>query len=155
MKKITIGGLIFLGVILLAGCGSSQNNTSQSTGSAGNGNAGAQTAAIGQKFSDQSYASRSFMISGDTLSADAQNALSGFQLSKNTVPDGTTQINLKALQPQYHDQSYTLKPGEQLYFIEKFMGDDVAGQDANINDDSAVVVDSRGNVVQGPGDFSK
>ena len=147
-------GLVFFAVILLAGCGSNQNSANQ-TGSMGSGTAGAQASATGQKFADQAYASRSFLISGDTLSLGAQQALSGFQMNKQTMPNGTTQITLKALEPQYHDQAYTLKPGDQLYFIDKVMGDDTGSQEINIADDSAVVVDGQGNVVQGPGDFSK
>lgn len=117
---------------------------------------GAVTSVPGsQKFSDQSYYNSTYLISSDTLSTDAQKALTGFQMDKKSMPDGTLQITLKALEPSYHDQQYTLKPGEQLYFIEKFWADDQGGQEKNINDDTAVVVDSQGNVVAPPADFSK
>lgn len=109
----------------------------------------------GQKFSDQSYYNSAYLISSDTLSSDAQKALTGFQMDKRSMPDGTMQITLKALEPSYHDQQYTLKPGEQLYFIEKFWADDQSGQENNINDDTAVIVDSQGNVIGPLADFSK
>ena len=142
-KKILIVGLL----LFLAGCGSpmTQNNS----------NTNSSNGSINVKFSDQPYYNSSYLISSDNLSTDAQAALSGFSLSKKAMPDGTTQITLKALSTEYHDQQYTLKPGEQLYFIEKTLGDDQANQDSNLHDDTAVVVDSQGNVVQGPTDFSK
>lgn len=139
-KNIMIVALL----LFLSGCGI-QNAP---TGNNGNG----QTSV---KFSDQPYYNQSYLISGDTLSPEAQAALSGFSLDKKPNSDGTVQITLKALQPQYHDQQFTLKPGEQLYFIEKTLGDDQPDQDNNTRDDSGVVVDSQGNVVQGPTDFSQ
>jgi len=160
MKKIVF---LLPAVLLvsLAGCGASVSTTNtqgstpsvppQTTQPTGTTNTPSQ-----QKFSDQPYASYSYLISGDTLSADAKSALSGFQMQKQHMADGSTQITLKALQPQYHDQQYTLKPGEQLYFIEKFLGDDPnENEEHNLGDDSAVVVDAQGNVVQIPRDFSR
>jgi PBP1b-binding outer membrane lipoprotein LpoB len=135
MKKILFTWLL-ISVLFLSGC-------SQPT--ATNNPAGNQR---GQKFSDTPYYNNAYLISGDTLSADAQKALTGFQMDKKTMPDGTTQINLKALDPSYHDQQYTLKSGEQLYFIEKLWADDQSGSETNINDETAVIVDSQGNIVQ-------
>ena len=108
-----------------------------------------------QKFADQEYAKGAYLISGPTLSTDAKKALTGFTMSQKTLPNGETSILLKAQKPSYHDQAYTLKAGEQLYFIEKFLQDDVNGVENNIGDDSAVVVNAEGNVVQGPADWSK
>lgn len=105
----------------------------------------------GNKLADQPYASQAYLISGDTLSASAQQALSGFTLSKSKLADGTLQIELKAVNPEYQSQQYLLKPGEQLYFIEKFGADDQGGQDANTHDDQAVVVNAQGEIVSGPG----
>ena len=103
-----------------------------------------------QKFADQDYFKTAYLISGVTLSADAKMALTGFTMTKKTMPDGTTSIMLKALKPEYKDQSYTLKTGEQLYFIEKFLQDDANGTESNIGDDGAVIVNAEGNVVSGP-----
>jgi len=149
MKKILL--VLPAMLLILAGCGSpaaSPSNTDTSSSSS--------TQPSGaQKFSDQSYYSNSYLVSGDNLSADAQRALAGFQLQKKSMPDGTTQITLKALEPAYHDQSYTLKPGEQLYFIDRNLGDDAGGQENYIGEDSAAVVDAQGNVVQPPAGFSQ
>jgi hypothetical protein len=114
----------------------------------------AKKGAASNKFSDQPYFNSSYLVSSDSLSPDAQQALSGFHLEKQTSPDGTTLISLKAQKPEYHDQQYNLKPGEQLYFIDKFLADDSGGE-RMINDDTAVVVDSQGNVVEPPKDWSK
>ena len=134
-------------LLLLAGCtAQTPTNTTQD-----NTNASATTGS--QKFSDQPYYSYSYLISGDTLSADAKTALAGFDLNKQVMPDGTTQIMLKAQKAEYHDQQYTLQPGQQLYFLERMLGDDQNNNENNLGDDSAVVVDAQGNVVQPPADW--
>ena len=48
---------------------------------------------------------------------------------------------------EYKDQVYTVKTGEKLYFIEKFLQDDQNGEEKNIKDDTAVLVDTEGYVV--------
>ncbi len=112
-------------------------------------------AAAPVKFADQDYAKSAYLISGDTLTADAKTALTGFSMSKVKNADGSTTVTLKALKPEYHDQVYTLKAGEQLYFIEKFLQDDVNGVEKNIGDDTAAIVDAAGMVVEAPRDFTK
>lgn len=148
MKRLLFPAL--LAALVLAGCGNSN-----STGAPGPGTRQdpARPQSALQKLADQPYAASAYLISADTLSADAQKAISGFEMTKKAMPDGTTEVTLKALEPQYHDQEYTLKAGEQLYFIDKFMADDNQGKETNPNDDTAVIVDSQGNVVQGPSNF--
>ena len=138
-------------VLFLAGCGNAPSNNSAGNNLA-SGGVSVQSSSV-MKFSDQTYAKNAYLISTDTLSADATKALSGFQMTKKNLPDGTIQIDLKALESQYHDQSYTLKSGEQLYFIDKFLGDDSGGKEGGIGDDTAVIVDASGNVVQGQSGF--
>jgi len=120
------------------------SNTQSSTNSAGTGST------TSMKFSDSPYYPYRYLISGDTLSPDAQNAITGFNLSKTSNSDGTTTYTLTALKSEYVSQTYTLQPGQSLYFIERSMGDDdTAGNtDYNLGDDMAVVVDSNGNIVQ-------
>lgn len=154
MKKVLIAAS--LAMLLAAGCNQA-DQTSKPTGqSQANGSSQGQSGSS-QKFSDQKYYSNAYLISSASLSADAQKALNGFQMTKQTLADGSTQVVLKALNSEYRDQQYTLKPGEQLYFIERFSGDDDQGQnkDNNTGDDSAVIVDSQGNVVQGPQGWTK
>ena len=135
--------------LVLSGCGQTASNNPTPTKTSSQLSASSTMV----KFSDQSYFKNAYLISGDTLSADATAALAGFKMEKKVLPDGTVQINLKAEEAKYHDQSYTLKSGEQLYFIDKFLGDDQGNTESNIGDDTAVVVDSQGNVTQVPAGF--
>ena len=147
MKKIL--WILPLGVLFLSGCSLTPNYSATKSGTLSTNSAENSS----QKLSDQSYFPNAYLISSETLSADATTALSGFKMEKKTMPDGSIQINLKALEPQYHDQSYTLKSGEQLYFIDKFLADDQDGKESNIGDDTAVVVNSEGNVTVKPAGF--
>ncbi len=102
----------------------------------------------GAKFADTPLSKYAYLVSGDTLDASATRALSGFQLTKDTLPDGSKKITLQAKKSEYHTQTYALKPGEQLYFIETSFGDDASDEDYNLSDDTAVVVDANGYAVQ-------
>jgi len=142
-------------LLLVAGCGYAATSPKNTVG--GNlpavsniaGTNGSTANPSQQKFSDSPYYSSSSLISGDTLSAAAQNALTGFTLSKQTLADGTTQINLTAKETGYQNQSYNLKPGEQLYFTELNPGDDSSGKERNQGDDFGTVVDASGYIVSG------
>jgi len=48
----------------------------------------------------------------------------------------------------YANQTFIVKPGYKLYFVEKSRGDDVGGVDANFGDDKGVLVDLNGYVVK-------
>ena len=74
-------------------------------------------------------------------------ALSGFTVDKQALSDGSTQITLNATNPEYQTQTYTLTPGQKLYFIERNLGDDQNGQDIVLGDDRAVVTESDGTIV--------
>lgn len=145
IKKISF--LWLLAILVVAGC--SQSNSANQKG-VNNTSAAPQL----KKFSEQPYAGNAYLISVETLSPEAEKAISGFQMSKQNMPDGATEITLKALEPQYHDQKYLLHPGDQLYFIDKFMADDLNGAEKNIKDDTAVIVNDQSDVVQEPADWS-
>ncbi len=108
-----------------------------------------------RKFVDQPYYQQTYLISGDTLSTEAKSALAGFELSKAPLPDGSVLYTLKAVEGGYRDQQFTVKPGEKLYFIEKFLADDdpVKNTDKNKQDDFGVVVDANGDITQEPSGF--
>ena len=147
--------IIPLGLASLLAAGCAANTVSYNNSQTGNSGAPPSTASSGVpsiKFADQSYYKNAYLISGPSLSGEAKTALAGFKMAAQTMPDKTVQITLTALKAGYHDQQFTLKPGDQLYFIEKFPGDDSADTDTENNtiDDSAVVVDSQGNVVSQP-----
>ncbi len=102
------------------------------------------------KFSDTQAYPYSYLISSDTLSSDAQQALTGFQLNKTSHSDGSVTYTLTALKQNYYNQVYNLKPSQSLYFIEMSSGDDsvIDNYDRNLGDDHAIIVGSDGYVVQ-------
>jgi len=102
----------------------------------------------GMKFTDSPDYKSSFLISSETLDGPAQNAISGFSLSRIVMADGSINITLKALNPEYNDQNYIVKPGQNLYFIEKYGGDDSPpNNEGNLVDDKAILVDKDGYIV--------
>lgn len=103
-----------------------------------------------QKFVDTDEGKNAFKIFPGELSADAKNALVGFDLKTKVLADGSTEVTLVAKKQEYTTQTLTVKQGESVYFIEKFGLDDNKSEDAdkNLNDDSAVVVDSQGYLVK-------
>lgn len=143
---------IVMGTLLAAGCNNAVSNSQQTPAQNSQSNSTAQASGTGQKFTDQTYYKNAYLISGDTLSSDAKTALTGFTMGKQTLSSGDTQITLTAQKSEYHDQQYTLHKGNQLYFIEKFLGDDnaAANEEKNMGDDTAIVVDSQGNIVGQP-----
>ena len=111
--------------------------------------ASGSTASSSQKqlFKGSQYEQYAYLISGDSLDSSAQQAITGFKLNKRSNPDGTVTITLKALEPAYNDQTYTLKPGQKLYFIETSLSDDQDNRELSMSDDTAIIVDSQGYIV--------
>ncbi len=152
--------------LLLAGCAGNQGSGMQNTTTgqpapqqAPQGGGTAQPAAPAPapsqtnatartKLSDTQFWSSAYLISGDTLDDNAKAALAGFGYNRTAMPDGSTNITLTALEPQYQGGSFLVKPGENLYFIETSFGDDSGNGEYNMGDDMAVLVDSDGYVVQ-------
>ncbi len=151
MKKLFAGAILV--VLLGAGCAPS----SPSAPSAGN-NVNEQAAAPASlKFADQPFYKNAYLISGPTMDAKTKEAITGFSITKKALAAGATEYDLKALKSEYKDQTYVLKPGEQLYFIETFMGDDAVNEnlEKGFRDDMAVVVDANGNMVGAPALWTK
>jgi LysM repeat protein len=105
---------------------------------------------VGTMLADSPYANYAYLISSNSLSADAQKALTGFKLTKSSNADGSTTYTLTAINPEYKTQTYTVQSGQKLYFIERNLGDD-AGEERFLGDDMALVVDAQGKIVLGPG----
>lgn len=99
------------------------------------------------KFSTSPYAQFAYLISGSTLSPEAQRALTGYELVKAKQDNGDTQITLRSTSAPAPDQIYMLTPGESLYFVDYVLGDDAQPRDYSPNDDKAIVVDQKGNIV--------
>src|ERR1035437_6806619 len=82
------------------------------------------TAATPVLFADSPLSKNAYLISNPTLDSKAEEATMGFTITRKTMPDGSMQISLTTQNPAYKNQTYTVKPGEKLYFIEKFLADD-------------------------------
>jgi len=104
----------------------------------------------GQLFSASPYAQNSYLISVSTYDANTKKALSGFSVVKKVLTDGGTQYTLNAVNPEYQTQTYDVKPGEKLYFVEQNLSDDNGSTDVFPGDDHAVLVDANGYILQGP-----
>jgi len=120
-------------------------------GHAVNSNAADISSAQKTLFSNSPYYSYAYQIFPGVLSADAQKAITGFNLDLKNNQDGSVTMTLNATNQEYQTQEYTMKPGEKLYFIERSLGDDSDGDEHFLGDDKAVVVNSEGYIVQGPG----
>lgn len=108
----------------------------------------AMASAVSSKLSDQPYFKQAYLIDPTNLSSDAKQALTGFSITSQTLPNGDTQIVLEAKKAGYQTQTYALKPGQHLYFVERTLLDDKNDQDNNYRDDFAVVVDANGYVAK-------
>lgn len=139
--------------IAVFGPGKASSNTVANTQNTQNSQQSSQQTSSNQgtKLSDSQYANAAYLISTDTLSADAQTAITGFNIQKTSNSDGSTTYNLIAINPEYQTQSYTIQPGQSLYFIENNLGDDSTGAENFPGDDMAIVVDANGFIVSGPG----
>jgi hypothetical protein len=134
MKNGTMAAFLAAAMILALGC----------TGNGANPQGDLNSGQL--KFTDSPDYPYAYLISGDTLDANATQALAGFELQKQQMADGSLNITLKALSPEYTDQDYIVKPGQKLYFIERSLRDDSDGEH-NTHDDTAVIVDAGGYVV--------
>lgn len=135
--------VVILGAWFLLG-----RTTNAPTTTTGQPNQTSQNTNTPQLFANSQFAQNAYLISTDNYDAPTKQALSGFRVTKKTLANGSMEITLNATNPEYHTQVYTVKPGEKLYFIERMLGDDTGTEDLNIRDDTAVLVDASGYIVQ-------
>ena len=162
MKKNTTTVIAVIAIVIIAGIGVTSSLKKQNNSNLSASANGAQAVASNnsntpatnqpstntpQLFSSSPISQYAFLISGPTLDQNAQNALAGFNVSKKALPDGSTEVTLTSTNTEYQTQTYTVKPGEKLYFIETMMGDDSNNQEKNLRDDMAVLVDANGYIV--------
>lgn len=100
----------------------------------------------GQKFADNPLFQKAYLIAPvpGQLPDDAQKALTGWTVTNKTNADGTIQVTLTPKDTDDVEQTFTLKTGYKLYFIEMTLGDEKTGTDANRGDDTGVLVDDKG-----------
>lgn len=100
----------------------------------------------GQKFSDNPLSAKAYLIfpTSGVLSDDAKKALEGWDLKTTQNSDGSTTIDMIPLKSEYIRQTFTVKSGFKLYFIEATLVDDKPDVDENRGDDTGVLVDQNG-----------
>jgi hypothetical protein len=152
MKKLIALLSILSVAMLIAGC---TVNPAKGGAPAGANQAGPQPAQSANgtqrmKLSDTQYWNYAYLISGPSLSDSSRAALAGFNYSRQVMADGSENITLVALSPDYQGGSFTVRPGQKLYFVETSFGDDAGNGEYSMGDDSAVMVDSGGYVVPIP-----
>ncbi len=98
-------------------------------------------------FSSTPYAQFGYLISGNSLSSQAQTAMAGFNLTRTQNQNGTVTVAITLLASGQR-QDVSLVPGDRLYFIETSFGDDSFGGESNLGDDGLVLVNANGYVVQ-------
>ncbi len=158
MKKAHIITFSCLSLLVLSGCSAGSattgtgvtlsSPTAQNTDASSSRSRGPRGVTVGMNIASSPAWQYAHLISGDTMDAATQQALTGFTVDKKTLVDGSMQIALHATNPSYHDQTYTLQPGQKLYFIESTLQDDKNGEDTFPGDDTAVVTQNDGTVVQ-------
>lgn len=105
--------------------------------------------ASSQLFASSPFAQYAYLISSnEPFDANTQLALTGFSVVKNNLPDGSVQIILNAVNPEYKTQTYVVKTGEKLYFIEKNLKDDANNEEKFLGDDTAILVNADGYIVE-------
>ncbi len=103
----------------------------------------------GENFSSTPAYSHAYQIFPGQLTSQAQQAINGFDMKTSDLADGSTKITLTSKDQTDQSQSYTVKSGQKLYFVEMVLRDDAnTGHDINLHDDYGVIVDGNGMVVR-------
>lgn len=99
----------------------------------------------GMKFVGTPYEKNAYLIAPGDLSIAAQKALVGWNIKKDTLADGSLRVSLIPKDSDDIAQTYTIKPGYSLYFVEITFSDDTSSdKDLNLRDDYGIIVDKDG-----------
>ncbi len=142
-KAIVLGVVVLIAAAIIAVLAFSLSGRAVSNQNSSSGS--------GALFSSSQFYPYSYQIFPGALSPEAQRAVTGFRLETQNDSDGSVTIKLIAINPEYQNQTYNVQPGQKLYFIERSLGDDSGGEERFPGDDAAIVVNSAGYIVQGPG----
>ncbi len=139
--------VIVIALILVFSGGNSSGKPSLPSGQPPQAGNAAQSSG-GTLFADSPYASYAYLISTSPLSAQAKQALTGFNLNVTQNSNGSETYRLTTAKSNYVNQTYILEPGQKLYFIERSLGDDDASTDTDymMGDDAGIVVNADGTI---------
>ncbi len=100
----------------------------------------------GDKLAGSAMEKYAYLIAPGDVPAASQKVLIGFTVKTTALPGGSTQVDLIPKDSDDQFQSYVLKAGDSLYFIEMTPSDDKADADKDLNyrDDYGIVVDANG-----------
>jgi hypothetical protein len=105
----------------------------------------APSASAGPLLSSEPFASYAYQVWPGTLNAAARQAMTGLSVSASRVRDG---ISVKAGVNGQPAAAHTYPGGTRVYVVETSLGDDSNSSDYNLGDDSLVVTDARGRILQ-------
>lgn len=81
-----------------------------------------------------------------SVTDDAKKVTTGFDIKTKKLADGSTEVDFMPKDSDDQFQSYVVKPGNSLYFIEMTPVDDKSDSDRDLNyrDDYGIIVDKDG-----------
>lgn len=94
------------------------------------------------KFKGSRYEPYAVQIAPGPLTTAARQALNGFSMQNVLQSDRTVKVTLTAKKNQYQNQTYALRDGDTLYFIDR------AGADVSAGAATAIIVDKNGYIVE-------
>lgn len=150
-KNLVIVSILLL---LLAACSAGNQTSVSNSIQSQSQNQGQASSNNAVKLQDTPYYSYAYQIFPGDLSSDAQQALLGFNMTTQTLADGSTQVSLTPIRQngEYSAQQFVVKQGDTLYFIETNFGDDFqdgnTSGDSSLGDDRGVLVDQNGYIIQ-------
>lgn len=100
----------------------------------------------GDNLLSSTMAQYAYIIAPGDIPAASQKVLTGFSVKTTALPDGSTQVDLVPKDSDDQFQSYVLKTGQSLYFIEMTPSDDKQDEDRDLNyrDDYGIITDANG-----------
>ncbi|MCL5429892.1 MAG: hypothetical protein M1504_00250 [Candidatus Marsarchaeota archaeon] len=101
-------------------------------------------------FSSTQYYQYSYLISSPTLSGAAKSAVTGFNVTRSVLSNGSTEVQFMQYGTNNSAGAYIVPNGDSLYYIDGSFGDDSPPTgEYSMGDDGIVLINSSGYVVKG------
>lgn len=130
------------------GGSSHTTNTSGAGSQRGSGSPSTKTYVKGPLLSSTPYARVAYRIYPGTLSASARQAIDGFTFQFKPEGGGDVRMTVYVTGQGSPVASQAFPPDDRLYFIETSFGDDPPGADLNGGDDSLILTDAQGHILE-------